>query len=129
MHSTTADQREQIAHCLEQWRAAELHGDSAALAGMLADDFVGVGPRGFMLPKAAWLARYAAGDLVNQAFALDDVQVRMSGAAAVAVGRLTQDTTYQGRSAAGQFRATLVWVRQERWMLAGLHVSPMAGPA
>jgi ketosteroid isomerase-like protein len=113
----------------EEWAAAELRGDTAFMEHTLADDFVGIGPRGFMLTKEQWLARYASGDLRHESFALDEVAVRSYGGAAVATGRQSQRGTYQGRDIAGQFRVMQVWVKQGgRWLLAGLQLSPIAGP-
>lgn len=121
------DLEQQLRELAEAWAAAEGRGDAAFLARTLADDFVGVGPRGFLLRKEEWLQRYTSGELMHDAFILDDVRVRVYGEAAILIGRETERGRYQGHDIAGQFRATLVWVRQrERWLLAGLHLSPIA---
>jgi ketosteroid isomerase-like protein len=118
---------------VEEWVAAELRGDAEALDGMLAGDFVGVGPRGFVLDREQWLGRYRSGQLRNTAFALRDPAVRDYGAAAVVVGTQVQEAAFQGRDASAELRATLVAVRPvdgpaDRWLLAGVHLSPVAGP-
>jgi ketosteroid isomerase-like protein len=113
----------------QQWAAAELRSDTAALDRLLADDFVGIGPLGFMLTKEQWLARFASGDIRYSAFAWEDVQVRVYGDAAIATGRQAQTGTYRGRDITAQFRATLVFVRPAgRWLLAGLQLSPIGEP-
>ena len=43
------------------WAAAERAGDAAATARLLTDDFAGIGPVGYVLPKDAWPARHADG--------------------------------------------------------------------
>ncbi len=122
-----------VAHLGQDWAVAEQRGDVAFLEETLTDDFVGIGPRGFMLTKEQWLARYQSGDLRQHVFTWNDVQVRVYGDAAIATGRQAQQGTFKDHDITGEFRVTQVFVRQrERWLLAGLHLSPtasgMAGP-
>jgi ketosteroid isomerase-like protein len=116
----------------EDWAAAELRGDTSFLGETLADDFVGVGPRGFMLTKDQWLSRHEAGSLRYEAFGLDEVQVRLFGDAAITVCRQSARGVYEDENGRfeldDQFRATLVFVKQEgRWELANLQLSPILG--
>jgi ketosteroid isomerase-like protein len=114
---------------LERWAAAEQGNDSEALDGLLADDFVGVGPLGFVLDRDQWLARFGNG-LENRSFAVEDARVRDYGNAAVVVGVLAQETSFQGVDNSGRFRLTLVAVRPaDRWLLANAHIGPLQQPA
>ncbi len=113
-----------IARRAEEWVAAELRGDADDLAAITADDFVGVGPRGFTLTKEQWLARFRSGDLRHESFALNEVAVRRYGEAAVVNGRQVQRTQFQGNDVSGQFRVTLVFVRQaDGWLLVSWQAS------
>jgi len=110
----------------DAWTAAERRGDIARLDGTLVEDFVGIGPRGFLLTKEEWLARHRTGDLKYESFELADVRVRLYRDTAVLTARQVAKATYRGQSVPGQFRATLVFVKEaERWLLAGLHLSPI----
>ena len=109
---------------------AELRGDTAFVNQLLADDFVGIGPRGFTLTKEQWLERLDSGDLRYESLTWGDVQVRVYGETGVAIGRETSKATYKGMDIQGQYRETQLYVRQDgRWLLAGLQLSPMAGPS
>jgi uncharacterized protein (TIGR02246 family) len=122
----------QVEKLAEDWAAAELRGDTTFLRRVLADDFVGVGPRGFTLTKEQWISRHEAGNLRYESFGLDEVEVRPYGNAAVIVCLQTAEGVYEDENGHydinEQFRATLVFVKQqERWLLASLHLSPIAG--
>ncbi len=126
------DRTQQLKELGKGWAAAELRGDTAFLERTLADDFVGVGPRGFTLTKDQWLERHEAGKLKYKSFRMDDAQARLYGDTAVMIGRETAEGRYEDgdvrHDIREQFRATLVFVKQqERWLLAGLHLSPIAG--
>jgi uncharacterized protein (TIGR02246 family) len=115
---------------VERWAAAEQGNDAEALDGLLTDDFVGVGPLGFVLGRDQWLARFGNG-LENRSFVVEDAQVRDHGTAAIVVGVLNQETSFRGGDNSGRFRLTLVAVQPaDRWLLASAHIGMLqpAGP-
>jgi ketosteroid isomerase-like protein len=121
------DPRRQVEEFAQEWAAAEQRGDVGLLDGALTDEFVGVGPLGFMLNKQQWLGRFAGG-LSYESFALEEVEARFYGETAVVTGRQRQAGGFQGNDVGGKFRASLVLVEEEgRWLLACWHASPIAG--
>jgi ketosteroid isomerase-like protein len=110
-----------------QWSEAERAGDSATLDRLLTDDFVGIGPLGFSLPKPAWIARHHQG-LRYDAFEVEETQVRTYGPVAVATGREIQRGSFAGNPIPEAVQATHVLVDDGRgWRLAALHMSFVAG--
>ncbi|MDQ3865072.1 MAG: nuclear transport factor 2 family protein [Actinomycetota bacterium] len=127
------DKSEQVVKLGEEWAASELRADTASLGEILAEDFIGVGPRGFMLTREQWLYRHDSGNLTYETFEWDEVSVRVHKDAAVMIGRETARAVYEDgdvrHEIQDQFRATLVFVEEEgRWVLLSLHLSPIAGP-
>jgi ketosteroid isomerase-like protein len=113
----------------ETWAAAEVRGDKDALDSILTDDFVGVGPRGFVLTKSEWLDRHSSGDLKYDTLQVGEIQVHPYGDVALVTSRQSQKGSYQSHDIQGEFRATQLLVRDgDRWRLASLHLSPIAGP-
>jgi ketosteroid isomerase-like protein len=122
--------RTDVLDLVGRWAAAEQRNDAKTLDGLLADDFVGVGPMGFVLGRDQWLGRFGNG-LENRSFVVEDANVREYGTAAVVVGVLAQETSFQGGDNSGRFRLTLVAVRPaDRWLLANAHIGMLqpAGP-
>ncbi len=108
---------------------AEVDGDVATLDALSTDDFMLVGPVGFVLDKQQWLDRYRGGGLRTIALAFEDAVTRVHGDCAIRIGRHVQEAEFQGRPVNGEFRATHVAVRDgDRWRLAGVHLSPIGGP-
>jgi ketosteroid isomerase-like protein len=120
---------QEVARLADAWATAELRGDTAFLERTLADDFIGVGPLGFMLNKQEWLTRHQSGDLKYNALDLDEVTVRVYGETAVVIGRQVQSAAYRGNPIKAELRTTLVLVHQQgQWRLASLHLSPIGQP-
>jgi ketosteroid isomerase-like protein len=116
----------------DEWAAAELGGDTTSLQGIMADDFVAVGPRGFVLTKEQWINRHESGSLKYGSFGLDEAEVRTYEDAAILVCRQTAAGVYEDENGLydidESFRATLVFVKQDgSWRLAGLQLSPILG--
>lgn len=112
-----------------EWATAELRADVSALRSMLTDDFIGIGPLGFMLTKQEWLDRHQSGDLSYDAVDLDEVTVRVYDGAAILIGRQVQKAAHRGNRVDAELRTTLVFVHQQgQWRLAGLHFSPIGQP-
>ncbi|MGH3673946.1 MAG: nuclear transport factor 2 family protein [Pseudonocardiaceae bacterium] len=126
MAPTTEDQVHELGR---RWVEAEQSGDLTVLDAITTDDFTLVGPLGFVLDKQQWLGRYRTGALVTTSLVWDEVTVRDYGGTAVAVGRHTQEATYQDSPVNGRFRVTHIAIRRDsEWLLAGLHLSPIGGP-
>jgi pimeloyl-ACP methyl ester carboxylesterase/ketosteroid isomerase-like protein len=115
---------------LDQWSAAEQAGDPQRLDALLTDDFAGIGPLGFTLPKPAWLDRHRSRDLRYDSFSLGEVQTRVYGPTAVVTARNNTGGRYQGHPIPEATRATLVLVNDNDdagWRLAAAHMSFIAG--
>jgi len=115
---------------LGEWTTAELAGDTPRLSVLLAEDFYGVGPLGFVLPRPAWLARHSPGQMTYESFTLDEIQTRELGDTVLVTARNDTLGTYQGHPVPGAVRATLVIARDgadAMWRIAAIHMSFIAG--
>ena len=106
---------------LEEWSDAERTGDADRLDARLTDDFVGIGPVGFMLPKAAWLSRFGPG-LRYDRLELDEVSERTYGDASVVVARQHAAGEAHGNPLPADTRVTFVAVRDDD---GGLRIASM----
>ena len=127
MAKTTTFVEDDLAELGENLRRAELLGDVVVLGDVLAPDFRGIGPRGFILTKEDWLAKHRTGDLKYEAFERSEITLRTYGDTAIVTSRESTKAFYKGREVpGGDYRATHVFVRQEgRWRLAGIQLSPI----
>jgi len=117
-----------ISTFLDRWSAAEQAGDTERLGALLDDDFAGIGPLGFTLPRQAWLARHRSADLRCDSFRLTEVEARVYGQATVVTARNNTRGSYQGHPIPQATRATLILVGDAgNWQLAAIHMSFIAG--
>ena len=122
---TTTD----VQDLLDRWTDAERTGDRDSLDALLADDFVGIGPVGFALPKPAWLDRFGP-ELHYDRLELDEITSRDYGDAAVVVARQHAVGEARGNPVPGDTRVSFVLVPSGggRTRIAGIQYSFMAGP-
>lgn len=111
---------------LDMWLRAERSGDDETTGWLLTEDFVGVGPLGFQLPKAAWVGRFAGGLQYDQ-LELEDVATRFHGDCSITTARWNAKGTSQGHPIPEAARVTLVGVDEDGWKAAAIHLSFIAG--
>jgi ketosteroid isomerase-like protein len=126
---TTTDIPTDIEDVLGRWTDAERTGDRAGLDALLTDDFVGIGPVGFMLPKPHWLGRFGP-DLHYDRLELDEVTSRGYGDAALVVARQYASGEARGNPLPGDTRVSFVVVPagDGEQRIAGIQYSFMAPP-
>jgi ketosteroid isomerase-like protein len=112
-----------IQQLLEEWTEAERTTDAQRLAPLLTDDFVGIGPVGFVLTKPAWLSRFEQG-LHYEALALDDIAPRDYGDAIAVVARQHATGDHQGMPTPPDTRVGFIVARvRDSLQIAGIQYS------
>src|SRR5205809_6686640 len=104
-------------------------GRRRGLDRLLAADFLGIGPRGFVLNKEAWLGRHASGDFKYLSMEQQDPILRKYTDSAILLVTEESKSTYKGQPVSvGALRATYTFVRlRGSWRLAGAQYSPIQG--
>jgi ketosteroid isomerase-like protein len=112
------DQKEVERYIVEserQWAESVATGDSSVVERILADDFVGVDPKGRLYDKAKMIAdtRDSRQNFVSNH--LNEVKVRFYGETAIAQG----DESWERRTGErGRFVWTDTWIRRNgRWQI------------
>jgi len=120
---------QEVLDLVQRWAEVELRGDADAYGDLLAPDFIGVGPVGFVLTRDQWAERHR-GDLKNEEFEVQDPHVRIYGDTAIVEAVQRQQTTVMGRDTSGSFRLIVVAVKEEgRWVIANIQLSgPLVPP-
>jgi ketosteroid isomerase-like protein/catechol 2,3-dioxygenase-like lactoylglutathione lyase family enzyme len=116
---------EEIRELANRWSAAEADDDVGVLDELLAEEFRGIGPLGFVLDKSAWLNRFAGG-LHNVAVSFAELQVHAHGGSAIVVGVLDQQATFNDVDSSGRYRSSLVAIRSAGgWKIVSCHIGPL----
>jgi ketosteroid isomerase-like protein len=112
------DQKEAKRYIVEserQWAASVATGDPSTVERILADDFLGVDPKGILYDKAKMIAdtRKAPQSFVSNR--LNEVKIRFYGDTAIAQGNETWERRTGER---GRFVWTDTWIRRNgRWQI------------
>ena len=112
------DQKETERYILEserQWAESVATGDTSAIERILADDFIGVDPKGGLYNKQQMITDTRDAPKYFVSNRLNDVKVRFYGNTAIAQG----SETWEKRSGErGRFVWTDTWLRRDgRWQI------------
>ena len=115
---TTYQQKSTEQYILEseaQWAESVATGDTAAIERILADDFVGIDPKGKFYDKAQMISDTRDAPKYFVSNHLDEVKIRFFGDTAVAQG----SESWQRRGGErGRFIWTDTWIRRNgRWQI------------
>lgn len=109
----------------ERFDAAERSGDTAVLEELLTEDFQSIGPKGFVLDKAAWIGRH--GYFTYLTLDVSETDVRVYDKAAVVRNVQRNTATHRDDLVKVATRVSQTWVEDGgRWRLAGIQFSPLA---
>ncbi len=109
------------------WNEAHLHGDTAALNDLWADELVVTVPRMQVMNKAQSLAIWRTGRMKFQRYETSDTAFRIFGDAAVVTGRLVRERTFGDRSIHEDWHFTKVYVRRQgKWRVVSWQASESA---
>jgi ketosteroid isomerase-like protein len=117
-----------IDQLLTTWADAERTGDVTALDEILTDDFLGIGPVGFVLDKPAWLTRFDHG-LRYDDLRLEEVSIRRHGDAALVVAHQRAVGSHAGNPTPPDTRVSFTVVAEGDGMrIAGAQYSFIGAP-
>ena len=111
--SAEKDQKETESYILEserQWAESVATGDTSAIERILADDFVGVDPKGVLYTKQQMVDETHNAPKYFVSNRLNDVKVRFYGDIAIAQGSETWERRTGER---GRFVWTDTWIRRK----------------
>jgi len=118
------DVRDQVHRLSDSWARAEREGSADQLEPLLHDEFVAVGPLGFVLDREQWLDRFRKGMFTYTSFEWKPEIVAIYDGAAVVVGSQRSRGTHDDDRIDAEVRVTQVAVPDGgAWRLASLHFS------
>jgi hypothetical protein len=122
---TTQTTTDTIRQVQAEFDRAELYDDRETLRRLIADDFLSIGPRGFILNKDTWINRH--NQFSYQALDTSEMDVRLHDGTAIVRNVQKNRATYDNHPVELTVRVSQVWVNQQgEWRLAAIQFSPMA---
>lgn len=103
---------------------AEFHADTDRLHTLLADDFMSIGERGYLLNKRQWIDRHA--DFAYLSLETTGVDLRRYDRAAMVRCVQRSRATWRGEAMTLTVRLSQVWIELPGgWRLAGIQFSSL----
>jgi ketosteroid isomerase-like protein len=113
---------------LTAWSNAERTGDTSTLDELLTDDFIGIGPVGFVVDKPTWLRRFDMG-LRYDHLELDEVSIRRHGDTALVIAHQLADGRHADMPTPPNTRVSFTVVEDDgRPRIAALQYSFVGAP-
>jgi ketosteroid isomerase-like protein len=103
------DTKRQVEHLEEQWRVAQLAGDTGTMDKMLSDDYIGISMTGEVDTKAQHLHRVIDRRLMLTKLELSDMKVKLVGAVAIVTSRAQVEGDIDGKPMKGMFWYTRIY--------------------
>ena len=126
--ATTPSAEQELISLDKSWGEAGLHGDSAVLERILADDFIGNSPTG-VATKAQNIAeaKTNAPNITNATYVADEYTVRfLDPNTAVMTHRAVEKGLNKGKEYNDQHRSMHVWVKRDgRWQVVASQATPI----
>ena len=114
-----------IRNLQDAFEQAELHDDRERLRELIDDDFVSIGPRGFVLDKEQWIDRH--NQFSYTALVTSELDVRVYDGAAIVREVQRNRSRYKDEELEFAFRVGHVWRGQNGdWKLVAIQFSPLA---
>ncbi|MHB1673718.1 MAG: nuclear transport factor 2 family protein [Acidobacteriaceae bacterium] len=121
-------QPRQIVHIIEKlermWQQAELTGNTATMATMLSEDYLGIYGDGTLATKAETISSFKDGTTKFSQIHTWDRKIRVFGSTAVVVSKAQVAGTHDGDSLTGLYRYTRVYHRHNGvWQIVSFEAS------
>jgi ketosteroid isomerase-like protein len=111
-------------NAVDQYRAAIVKGDRAALGQLIHDEFMITSGDGQSRDKQGEIADLVADGFTVHEFRLDEPRYRVIGNTGIATGVLRWSMTFNGRKSTAERRTTMTWVKNgDRWQMVAQHVA------
>lgn len=109
----------------DQFDQTEIRADANVLQELMAEDFLSIGPRGFVVTKQEWIDRHQLYRYLH--LDITDRTVHLYEKAAIVCDIQRNQSLYQGETREFNNRVMQVWVEIDgQWRLAGIQSSPLA---
>lgn len=129
-HTEKRDTKRQVEVLEEQWRSAQLAGDTSTMDKLLSDDYIGISMSGQVSTKAQQLDRVRARKITLSKVELSDVKVKLIGAIAIVTAQADVEGTNEYGSVKGRYRYTRVYKRvsQGEWKITSFEATRIPAP-